>query len=144
MTAATTPRNVQALGPHTIPELVRAPLKANAVVLAGTLAAYDSTGYFVAVTATTGLNVCGWYENSGDNTGGASGAKVVAVRQGVIKLANSASGDLIAQSEVGKTVYAADNQTAAKTDNSGARSAAGKVFQIDEDGSPYVSLRLPV
>jgi hypothetical protein len=135
MTAATKPRTITAqLGYEVLPAKLRVPLKANTVAVAGTMAAIDSSGYGVAVTEATGLTVLGVWEQSADNTGGASGDKVVEVRRGAFKFANSASGDLITQAEFTKQVYAADNQTVAKTSNSSARSVAGRVIQVEDDG----------
>lgn len=48
--------------------------------------------------------------------------------------ANSAAADLIGVADIGATCFIADNQTVAKTDNTGARKAAGKVFDVDANG----------
>jgi predicted RecA/RadA family phage recombinase len=58
----------------------------------------------------------------------------VKTRRGVFRFANSAAGDAIGRTEIGKTVYVVDDQTVAKTDNSGARPAAGKCFDVDANG----------
>lgn len=136
MTATTQNRTALTaqLGVEVLPAKLRVPLKANTKTLAGTMAAIDSSGYGVAVTAATGLIVLGVWEQTLDNTGGASGDKVAEVRRGAFKFFNSASGDLITQAEFTKECYAVDNQTVAKTDGSGARSVAGRVLQVEDDG----------
>jgi hypothetical protein len=57
--------------------------------------------------------------------------------------ANSASGDLIAQTEVGSNVYVVDDQTVAKTSNSNARSIAGRVWKVDATKGVLVELSNP-
>ena len=42
--------------------------------------------------------------------------------------------DLIAKADIGAICYVVDNQTVAKTDNSTARKAAGKIIDVDADG----------
>ena len=66
-----------------------------------------------------------------DNTNGSSGDLVVRVLAGVFKFVN---GDSIAITELGKTAYIVDDQTVAKTDNSGARKRAGVVLDVDAAG----------
>lgn len=48
--------------------------------------------------------------------------------------ANSTSTDLIDVGDIGATCYIVDNQTVAKTDSSGTRKAAGRVFDVDAQG----------
>ena len=81
-----------------------------------------------------GLIADGRFEETVDNTGGADGAVKVVVRKGTFRFANSAAGDAVARTEIGKTVYLVDNQTVAKTDGGGTRSPAGKVFDVDAQG----------
>lgn len=58
----------------------------------------------------------------------------VRVRAGCWRFDNSTSTDLIAATEIGKTVYLIDDHTVAKTDGSAARSAAGTCFDVDAQG----------
>jgi hypothetical protein len=62
------------------------------------------------------------------------GVATVTARRGCFQFANSAAADLIAKSDIGATCYIADDQTVAKTDNSAARKAAGKVIDVDAGG----------
>lgn len=48
--------------------------------------------------------------------------------------ANSTSTDAIGVGDIGATCYIVDNQTVAKTDSSGTRKAAGRVFDVDAQG----------
>jgi len=126
-------RNTKAMAGGPNPEILSLPVKANTKVYAGSLVVIDA-GYAAPGRAATGLIAVGRAEETVDNTGGAAGAKSVNVRQGVFPWANSADTDAIAQAQVGSTVYIVDDQTVAKTDGSSARSAAGKVIQVDTDG----------
>jgi len=141
MAALTKARNTARLGPgEVLLGSVDVPLKASAKVFPGGMVAMDSTGYGVAVTAALGLRVCGRFAPehaatiSLDNTGGASGALVARVEQGVFRYANSANADLIAQANLPCVVYAVDDQTVALTDGSGARSPAGIAIAVDTIG----------
>ena len=69
-----------------------------------------------------------------DNSLGGAGAANIPVRKGTFRFANSASADLIAQADIGSVCYAVDDQTVAKTSNSGARPVAGTIFDVDTDG----------
>lgn len=102
-------------------------------ILSGGMVAL-SGGYAQAATAAAGLVIVGRAEETVDNSGGANGAETVRSRRGIFRYANSAGADEITVQEIGSTCYAVDDQTVAKTDGTGTRSAAGTVFDIDADG----------
>ncbi|HXD01743.1 MAG TPA: hypothetical protein VN627_00405 [Novosphingobium sp.] len=110
------------------------PLAANAKPFQGGMVQINAAGYGVAASATAANVTVGVAVETVDNTGGANGAVSVKTKRGVYRMANSSAGDLIARSEIGKTVYVVDDQTVAKTDNTGARPAAGKCFDVDAQG----------
>lgn len=62
------------------------------------------------------------------------GIKATDLERGIFQFANSASTNLIAKADIGATCYVVDNQTVAKTDNSSARAAAGKIIDVDAGG----------
>ena len=62
------------------------------------------------------------------------GIKTVEYSRGCYQFKNSASGDLIGLGDIGNTCYVVDNDTVAKTDNSAARKAAGKIIDVDAGG----------
>lgn len=103
-------------------------------VLQGTIACLNAAGYAVGGSTATTLIADGRFEETVDNSAGAAGDLKVTVKKGTFRFANSAAGDLITRTEIGKTVYIVDNQTVAKTDGGGTRSAAGKVFDVDAQG----------
>lgn len=110
------------------------PMTGGARVLAGGMVQISAAGLAVAATATAANVTIGRAEKTADNTGGANGALSVKVRRGIFRFGNSAAGDLIARSEIGKQVFVVDDQTVAKTNNAGARPVAGICFDVDADG----------
>lgn len=69
-----------------------------------------------------------------DNTDGAASAEKVPVRRGCFQFGNSASGDAITLANVGSACYVVDNQTVAKTSDTGARPVAGIIRDVDSNG----------
>lgn len=131
MAALTAARNtVQKLEPATR----SVPLLANAKVFQGGMVQIAASGYAVAAAATAANIALGRAKASVDNTGGANGAASVEVERGVFRYDNSAGADLITRSEIGKLVYVVDDQTVAKTSDTGARPAAGICYDVDASG----------
>lgn len=130
MTALTKDRNT----PVREGELFSFGVATNVKIFAGSIVMLNATGYATKGATATGQIAAGRAEALADNTGGADGAISVDVRAGVFKFANSAAGDAITIAEVGDTCYIVDDQTVAKTDGTGTRSAAGKIVGVDSDG----------
>jgi hypothetical protein len=107
---------------------------AGKVIWAGSLVMVNAAGFAEPASAATGKVAAGRAEHWVDNTSGADGAQIVRVTRGVFAFANSTGADAISRTEIGKTVYAVDDQTVAKTDGTASRSAAGRVFDVDADG----------
>lgn len=105
-----------------------------ALVLVGTIVVLDATGHAQGGSTATGLVAVGVAEDTVDNTAGAAGDLQVPVRRGVFAFANSTSTDAITNADYGSTCYVVDNQTVAKTDGAGTRSAAGIVRGVDSNG----------
>lgn len=101
---------------------------------AGALVARDASGNATpGAVATTILGV-GVAAEYADNSGGSAGDLTVRIKKGIFRFANSTGGDLIAAADIGNNCYIVDDQTVAKTDGTGTRSVAGKVFDVDSDG----------
>jgi hypothetical protein len=130
MVALTAPRNT----PVALGEIRSVPVKAATKVFQGGMVQIDATGHAVPASATIANVTIGRADETADNSAGANAAINVKVRRGVFKFANSAAGDLIARTEIGKDCYVVDDQTVAKTNNGGARPVAGKVFGVDAQG----------
>lgn len=129
MTALAVERNT----PERVGAIEQHPIKANVKIFKGSLCVIDA-GYVAPARTATGLLVCGRAEATLDNTGGAAGALTVPVKRGKFRWGNSASGDLIAQANLGAVCYLVDDQTVALTDGTGSRSAAGKIVGVDAAG----------
>lgn len=70
-----------------------------------------------------------------DVTGGAAdGDKRADIQEGVFLFKNSASGDAIAQADVGKPCYIIDDETVAKTNPNSVRAYAGTVHEVTSEG----------
>ncbi|QBK70678.1 hypothetical protein [Acinetobacter johnsonii] len=121
-------------------ELIPIPMKANVMVFQGTFALVDNTGHAIAsTTAVAGTQKClGVWDSSHDNTSGADGDHVALVRRGKQFLFKNLVADPVAQSDLGATVYVADNQTIAKTHNTNARPVAGVFVGFDTQFSDHV------
>lgn len=121
-------------------ELVPVALKANAIVLQGTFAIVDATGFAISssVAAAANQKCLGVWDNSADNTGGNDGDRIACVRRKKQFLFANLSTDAVTQADLGVTVYVADNQTVAKSSNTNARPVAGKFMGFDTQYTDYV------
>lgn len=130
MAALTADRNTQ----HKDGELVGVPVAANAKIFAGAIVVANANGYAAPGSTALSLTYLGRAEEFVDNTGGANGAKTINVRRKKAFKYGNLGADAVVQADLGKTAYIADDQTVAKTDGGGTRSAAGKVVGLDADG----------
>lgn len=130
MVALTKARNT----PAALGDVRSVPLPAGGKVWQGGMVQVTAAGFAASASATIANVTIGRADETADNTGGANGEKSVKVRRGVFQFANSAAGDAIARTEIGKPCYVVDDQTVAKTNNAGARPVAGTVFGVDAQG----------
>ena len=107
---------------------------AAALIYAGALVARNAAGDLVPGSTATGLIGVGRAEARVDNSGGSAGDLTVAFRPGVFRFANSASADELTKADIGKACWIVDDQSVARTSNSGARSRAGIVRDVDARG----------
>lgn len=158
MTALAAPRTITQYDDTAVPRFMRAiKVAANGKIYHGGLVALNATGYAVAATATGSQRAVGvadleaWndQQNTGqampvtlqtpfyvvDNTGGADGARSVAIRIGCFVF-NNKGGDLVDQSLMGKAVYIEDDNTVRKT--STGSSQAGILVGFNDAGLPIV------
>lgn len=104
------------------------------VCRAGGIAVLDASGNVKPGVTATGLVCVGMFPAEVDNSAGAAADVKADVEFGVFRFANSAAGDAITKAEIGDTCYIVDDQTVAKTDGTGTRSAAGKIVDVDTSG----------
>ncbi len=119
---------------RTLGDIYTLQVAAAALIYAGALVALDAAGNATKGAVATTLKQFGRAERTVDNTAGAAGAKTVEVAIGVFVWANSAAGDLIANTEIGTDCFIVDDQTVAKTNGGATRSRAGKVVFVDASG----------
>jgi len=110
-------------------DLFQLPVKANAVIYAGAMVARDGSGRAVPASDTAGLVVVGRAETRADNTGGADGAIMVDVRRGVFAWSHAG----LTRADLGKVVYATDDQTVATASTNEA--PAGVLVDVTGDGA---------
>jgi len=119
------------------------PVKASVKIYPGAGVVLNG-GYLAPATAATGLISVGVADPGDgqpvDNTGGADGALYCTAEAGVFSFNNSTSTDQIHQADIGKDCYWVDDQTVAKTDGSASRSRAGKIHDLNADGTVQVLL----
>ena len=115
-------------------EQIEPPVGANARIYAGALVAINAAGFAVPGSTATGLIGAGVAEQRADNTGAAAGAIRVRLNRLPHCFGNSDSADAITLADVGSDCYIVDDQTVAKTNGSGTRSRAGRVFDVDGEG----------
>lgn len=139
MAAMTLERKTRKLSEQTVVNLLHQPMKGKTKILLGAIAVLDA-GFVAPARAATGLIALGIAEETVDNTDGADGAIFAPIRQGTFQCFNSGGTETITQTDVGKDCFLVDDQTVAKTDDTGKRSRAGKIVQVDPTGLVWVQL----
>ena len=115
-------------------ELVYMPMKAGAVAYAGGIAVADG-GYAKPGVKAPVLTPLGRFEEGVDNSAGVDGALMVLVRtQGAFLFDNADGADAVTAAMIGLPCYIEDDATVAATDGGHARSAAGVVIALGDDG----------
>lgn len=131
MTALTADRDT----PNRAGTLDSYPAKGGTLFFVGAIAAIDTaTGLLTKGAPSATLKGAGIVQERIDNTAGADGEQNVTLRRGLWRVANSAGADQITLKDVGSPAYIVDDQTVAKTDDTGKRSIAGTVRDIDPAG----------
>jgi hypothetical protein len=111
------------------------PVAATTLIHAGTIAVINTSGLLAPGTAATGLKCVGVPPKRIDNSTGTASARMGEVEAGVFgPFNNSAAGDAIALVDVNADCFIVDNDTVAKTNGSGTRSVAGKVWDVTAEG----------
>lgn len=103
-------------------------------IFAGSIVCVNTSNLATKGITSTTLKAAGVAKEQADNSAGAAGDIRVEVARGVHQFANSSAGDLIALQDIGSTCYIVDDQTVAKTNGTGTRSAAGIVRDVDANG----------
>ncbi len=141
MTALTAPRKTGARGdttPYNFTVGAAARIfQGGLVILISGYAAAGQTAGSAGVEATyrcVGVS----YDTVAGN--GIDGGVPVNVAAGEFPFLNSTGGDQITIASIGDPVYVVDDQTVAKTSNSGVRCIAGRVTGVDPDGTVWVNV----
>jgi hypothetical protein len=121
-----------------IDKSVAYPTAAAVKIFGGSLVAIIA-GFARPAADTAGGRVIGVADWQVDNLTGAAGAKTVRVRRGVFKFNNGAAGEALVQADVGKVVFAVDDQTVGKVGGTNTV-VAGELLEIDPDGQVWVQV----
>ena len=128
MTALAADTNVTQYGTFPLlADLIPLDVAASTKIYAGSMVAIDGSGNAKPISAAAGLRVLGRCEDSTtvDNSSGSAGAKTCNVRRGVFLLSNSATTDALTKADIGRKVFAADDNTVSRTSNFGKRPIMG-------------------
>lgn len=131
MTALAAARDTRRASNNAVFNTHKVLLAANAIVFEGGMVAWNASGFGVPASASATLKVVGRAKVSADNTGGANGAIAIEVEAGCFSWTNSSIA-AVDQDDVGKVVYAEDDQTISETDQGGTLSAAGVFYGFDD------------
>lgn len=112
-------------------QLYQDPVAADTKLYAGGFYCLDASGNAVPADEDNTLVARGMCMEGVDNTGGLAGAKIVKGKKGIFNALNSAGADEITRAQIEDNCYFVDDQTVAKTDDTGARPLAGKIVDID-------------
>lgn len=145
MAALTAAKRMPRIGNTPVPSRQTRPVKAGAKFYPGSGVVLNG-GYLAPATTALNLISVGVADprdgQTVDNTSGADGALYCDVEAGIFNFNNSAAGDAITQGDIGKDCYWVDDQTVAKTDGTGTRSRAGKIHDLNSDGTVQVVLAI--
>lgn len=107
------------------------PVAAAKIFYVGALAVLDAAGNLAPGTEATGLIARGVAMEAVDNSAGAAGDLSCKTRTGVFRFDNAGDVD---RTFIGKPAYIVDDQTVSSSSNTGARSEAGVIDDVDADG----------
>jgi len=129
LTALTADRNTRRRNDR---ELEAHPVKGGVKIYAGALVVLDAAGWAMPGATGVGLFTVGRADEQVAAV--TNGDAMVRTRRGVLHFANSGGADAITRAEIGDPAYVVDDQTLAKTNGSGTRSAAGIIRDVDAQG----------
>ena len=112
------------------------PVAASVKIFAGSMVCANATGYAAPAADTANFRFQGIAEEYVDNSAGADAAKTVKVRRGVFELTTAGA----AITDVGKHVFATDDQTVALNGTTNAV-YVGRIFQFVSATSVFVDTR---
>lgn len=106
---------------------------ADAVIYKGAFVVLTAAGYAAPGSVATTLKAVGRAKETVDATGLASGVAKVKVEAGTFRWANHGT-HTCTIADIGNTAYVVDDETVARTDGTGTRSAAGTIVDVDANG----------
>lgn len=133
MAAATSNVDTARFGEQAVVRKLRElPVAASTHIYQGSIVALNSAGYLVPASANASLHIVGVAQVEADNSSGAAGDIDCSVERGAFYFANGSSTAAIVEADIGRVVYAADDQTLSRINTSGTLPAVGKVLGVDD------------
>lgn len=108
------------------------PMRGGTKIFVGSLVMIDAAGWAGPGATSAALKPVGCAQETKASV--VNGDQRIRTRRGCFRFANSDGADAITRADIGNPAYAVDDQTLAKTSNSGARSAAGTIRDVDAQG----------
>jgi hypothetical protein len=136
-------RDTKKYGSYPIAEEIVLDVAASTTIYKGSMVARDASGNAVPASAAQGLRILGRAEEKVDNSAGIAGAKTVKIRKGVYSFANGATTDALTKADIGRKIYASDDQTLARTSSKGNRPVAGIMVGLESSSKIFVELGGP-
>lgn len=132
MTALSADRVLRRSGSSAVAmKLKSLPVAASTTIYGGSIVALNQSGYAVPASAGQSLVIVGVAVAIADNSAGSAGAISVAIERGVFSFNNSSSTSAITDADIGRVVYAADDNTVARISAIGTLPSVGKVMGLD-------------
>lgn len=107
------------------------PMAANVLLFAGAIVMLDAAGNAIPGKTATGLTPRGVAQEQVDNSAGIAGAAHITSRSGCHRFKNDGS---VTRAHIGAMAYVIDDETVANSDGGSARSALGKIVDVDAVG----------
>lgn len=118
--------------PERTGEILQLPVKGSTKIYEGSLVALDA-GYAKPGVEAADIIPAGRAEEFVDNSSGLDGDVTIRVRRGCFKFSNDTT-DPVTLTHVLGDCYIVDDETVSSSSNTDARSIAGKVIAIENDG----------
>lgn len=118
--------------------LIENPVAASAVIFKGAIVMGNASGFLAPMNPAVGITFQGMAYEKADNTGGANAdINCKLLREGLFEMAGSG----FTQADIGKVVYASDDQTVSDTQGTN-EVAVGKIAQVVSATKVYVDIEV--
>jgi len=119
--------------------LIENPVAGSSTIFKGAIVMGNASGFLAPAASLAGATMAGMAYEKADNSNGAAGdIDCKLLREGLFELAGSG----FTQADIGKVVYATDDQTVSLTQAVGDEVAVGKIAQVVSATSVFVDIEV--